>query len=159
MSPLRLLSPALVGLGMLCTSLALVPDGYARQTEARYMRIRLQPTRYNPTDLGTAVLEPVGRNKTGVEIKVGRLPNFTVLPAHLYTYLYEGTCANRGVASYALNHVSTAMDLGLRPGMTGVSGTMPVDYEQVRSRPHAISVRLSPADGGQEIFCGDARAS
>lgn len=154
----RILSLALMGLGVLFANAATAATAYARPTEPRYLRLRLQPTGDNVPSIGTAVLEPAG-DKTGVEVEIGRVPDFAALPVHLYTYLYEGRCGDRSAKRYALDHISTAMDYGLARSMTSVSGTVPVAFEQVRSKPYAVSVQLAPADGGREIFCGDGGVS
>lgn len=122
-----------------------------------YIRVRLQPVRESGagSSTGYAVLEPAGK-KTGVAVVVGRLPSGVVVPVHLYTYLAEGRCVNRAShGGYALDRVSTQQGQVVTSGMTEVQGKVQLPFDQLRQREYALRVRLSPADGGQEILCGN----
>lgn len=146
------------GVGLVCLIALPVSSSYGGQEGQDYLRVRLDATRYNRPRVGFAVLEPAG-SKTGAIVEVSNVPEGVTLPAHLYTYLYRGTCARHGAKpDYALDRINTAM-ASPSSALLGVMGRMPVPFDQVRSHPFAISVQLGAADGGWEIFCGNVAPS
>lgn len=125
------------------------------------VQLPLVTSGYNAGKIGKAILMPVG-DKTVVRLELSGVPDYTTRPIHLYTYLYDGTCGNRGaMARYALTDRALAHSvirpraIGALRGPVWLEESIPVDFQTLRASHYAISVRVSPADGGAEIFCGD----
>ncbi|MCY1404963.1 hypothetical protein D9M71_201880 [compost metagenome] len=116
--------------------------------------VPLNATPSNAGNVGKAMLTPIGKD-TELYVFVGGVPNDTTLPAHLYTYVYSGTCGNLSPEpAFALNQsVNTEFnqpDVGFQ-----LWKRVPVAYDTLRSGSYAVVVRASPADGNRDIFCGN----
>jgi hypothetical protein len=136
----------------------------ADATEARrtdQMTIRLAATRYNAGELGMAVLVPSG-NETVMTIQISGVPNHTTRPVHLSAAVFDGSCGSRTAnpvftpdgPPLAHSLIQPAA-IGAQRGPSRIIHTLPVAFEALRAMPFAISVRLRPADGNFELFCGD----
>jgi hypothetical protein len=97
----------------------------------------------------------IDRGSTTDELlDVSRTPAFASLPAHYYSYVIQGSCANPGPTAYR------AADRVLGgSGFPTVRNSFPVGLNQLSAVPSALVVRSSPADGDMLLFCGDLRAS
>ncbi|HCS42879.1 MAG TPA: hypothetical protein DIW52_08635 [Pseudomonas sp.] len=140
------------------SSLALVVtvgwiSGCATTTESQIVNIPLNATQYNAGNIAQATLAPMGR-ETNVSFFIGRVPNWTALPLHVYTYIYPGKCESLGPKpAYEMNQtVTTAL---MSSPAWHLSKKAPVALNELRSGGYAIVLRASPADGGFNLFCGN----
>jgi hypothetical protein len=121
----------------------------AKQIDA----VPLNATTYNAGHIAQAVLTPINSSETELSLFVGGVPDSTLVPAHLYTYIYSGSCAKHDPKpAYSLNRVVTD-NFNETEGIH-LDKTVPVSYDTLRSGQYALVVRDSPADGNHEIFCG-----
>jgi len=141
-----------------CSALA---AGDSKDGGKNSITAQLQPTKNNPAKIGSAILVPAGK-KTAITLTVTGVPSTTSRPIHLYAYLFEGSCkGGESGMKYALTKTVLAESvddpsaIGAFRGPVRIRQKVDVPFEKVRSAPFAISVRLGPADGNQEIFCGD----
>lgn len=160
---LPLLRPAMaMGLALLCLGPLAAKDESDHEGAKKLITIRLEPTRYNAGRSGTALLVPVG-DQTGITLTISGVPTFTSRPIHLSSTLIEGSCENRNAGKkHALNdHVLAesivhSQDMGAFSGPVRITHRVALPFEKLKTTPFAISVRLTPADGNQEIFCGNS---
>lgn len=150
---------ALTGLCWGCTSSR--DEVSTSAAKAQIIFVRLTATGTNAGRVGTAVLIPQG-GRTSVTIEVSGVPPNTTRPIHLYTFIYAGKCARLPSApAYALIDRVLADSPGLPNRMIAsvppfrVSNFAPVALDVMLDSPHAVQVRTGPADGNQEIFCGE----
>jgi len=123
------------------------------------VNIALSAARINAGEIGRAILVPLG-DRTQVTIIVSGVPvELASRPVHLYTFIYQGTCANLAESpAYALNErVLTQSTTSTVGGPLTITNVAPVAIHLLQRQPHAIRVMTSPADGNREIFCGDIR--
>ena len=82
------------------------------------------------------------------------VPGEAALPAHLYTFIYAGSCANPGERpAYALNERLLYPDPGQHSNWV-MRKSVPVALDTLRSADYVLVVRTDPADGDSTIFCG-----
>ena len=117
--------------------------------------VPLDATIYNAGHIAQAIMTPLNSNQTEVNLYLSGVPENTAIPAHLYTYVYSGTCASHeSKPAYELNQfVNTDFDtvgVGFR-----MWKSVPVAYDTLRSGSYALVVRAAPADGDRDIFCGN----
>lgn len=150
---------AVLGIGVVCCSA--LAAGNSKDGGRNFITAQLQPTRNNPGKIGSAILAPVG-DKTAITLTVSGVPSTTSRPIHLYSYLFEGSCkGGESGKKYALtrNVLAEPIDkpgaIGAFSGPARINQNVDVSFERLRATPFAISVRLGPADGNQEIFCGN----
>jgi len=91
---------------------------------------------------------------TDVVVRVAPINGLT-LPMHLYTYVYEGSCAGLGQRAAQANR----RVIGYREpsGLWTVRNTIPLSADTLRGAPHALTVWSGPPDGNQMLYCGDMR--
>ncbi|AMO22709.1 hypothetical protein UC35_07230 [Ramlibacter tataouinensis] len=87
-------------------------------------------------------------------VKAGR-PADVLAPAHLYTYVQQGSCASLGPPAIRATRRVLAYSDTL--GFLTVSNTVPGNLDKLRTGPHALTVRSAPADGNKLLYCGDLR--
>ena len=137
----------------------------ARVSESNFVSIPLVATKYNAGHVGKATLVPQG-DKTAVSVSLSGVPDYTGRPIHFYTYVYDGTCSSRNATPrYTLTDRVLADSLMAQPdirqpigafrGPVQLAHIIPVAFQTFLATHYAISVRTSPADGNNEIFCGD----
>ena len=142
-----------------CASVA--GDGDRRDAPGEaFTIVLLAPTPYNAGRIGRAYLVP-NRDRTIVRIEASGVPDTVTRPIHLYTFIYEGSCAERAdKAAFALTDTVLASSVANPSGMGAVGGALtisnvaPISLNALRARPYAIVVRTSPADGDWDLFCG-----
>lgn len=127
-------------------------SGCATTAENQIVNIPLNATQHNTGHIAQATLAPMGSD-TDVSFFIGRVPSWTALPPHIYTYIYSGTCESLGPKpAYEMNQtVTTAL---MSPAWQ-LSKKAPVALSTLRSGGYAIVLRASPADGGFNLFCGN----
>ena len=116
--------------------------------------ITLNPGPINLGQTGMAVFVDKGA-QTALDLTLGGVPSGVSTPLQLQVFIYPGTCASLGDHSaYSLNEDTQAFD-----GQAGwvMSKVIPVGLGALLASPYSIEIRTSPADGNQEIFCGDIR--
>lgn len=116
--------------------------------------VPLNATIYNTGHIAQAVLTSMNSSETELTLLVGGVPEGTVVPAHLYTYIYSGSCTRHEPKPvYSLNNLVT--DNFNEDAVIQLQKTVPLGYDALRSGDYALVVQTSPADGDQDIFCGD----
>jgi hypothetical protein len=122
--------------------------------EKEVLTIHLKPGHQNAGSIAQASL--VGRGDvTDITYQISGVPAGVTRPLQLYTFIYSGTCAQLSdEPAYSMNSTTRAT-----PTDSGwmLSRKVPVTLSDLRSEPHALLVRTSPADGSIDIFCGDIR--
>ena len=116
--------------------------------------VQLQATQINLGQTGMAVLVAKG-DSTSVDFTISGVPGGASEPLQLLSFIYPGSCASLAATpAYSMNQ-----DTQVFPGQAGwgMSKTLPVSLATLQASAHAIVVRSSPADGNQNIFCGDIR--
>jgi hypothetical protein len=102
---------------------------------------------------GRVTLVPSG-SRTDLVMYLAGVPGEAALPAHLYTYIYAGSCANPATQpAFALNQRLLFPDPGLHSNWV-MRKSVPVALDTLRSADYALVVRTDPADGDSTIFCG-----
>lgn len=125
----------------------------ATAAENQIVNIPLNATQYNAGHIAQAILVPMGRD-TDVSLFIGRTPDWTALPLHVYTYIYPGKCESLGPKpAYEMNQTVTAA-LMSSPAWQ-LSKKAPVALSELRSGGYAIVLRASPEDGNFNLFCGN----
>ena len=90
-------------------------------------------------------------------IWISGVPSDYTRPVHLYTYIHQGTCgALSAKPAHALLDRVLAQPPGARSnGPFEVRNTAPTQLAALRAMPHAILVKGAPADGNEDLFCGN----
>lgn len=115
------------------------------------LTIRLQGGPQNAASIAQASLVSRG-DITDITYFIGGVPVGVSRPVQLYTFIYSGSCAQLSVEPvYSMN--STVQTIPTDSGWR-LSKEVPVALNDLRSEPHALVVRTSPADGNTDIFCG-----
>lgn len=147
--------------GLFCVGALATGFVQALPSDADRIEIPLHPTRFNAGKTGVAVLHRSGDRAT-MNVAISGVPFDAVRPIHLYPYLVSGSCESRSQApAYALPDDVLSQSL-VDPMSIAAAGpahlSYPVDlpFDRLRSAPFAVSVRLSPAEGNREIFCGNS---
>jgi hypothetical protein len=126
-------------------------------TRAAVVTIPLVAGRVNTGEIGRATLAE-GDGRTDVTIWVSGVPSGYTRPVHLYTYIYQGTCAALSVRP---EHALLARVLAHTPNAARSSGpfelrnTAPTRLAALQATPHAIVVKAAPADRNEDLFCGN----
>ncbi|NBA98479.1 hypothetical protein [Pseudomonas sp. R5(2019)] len=115
--------------------------------------VTLNPSTYNSGKIAQASLTAAG-DETSISLIVGGVPNGTVRPVHLYTYIYPGSCEKPGPQpAYEMNQ-TVGTDLKSMPPWQ-MWKRAPVPLSQLRSGAYALVVRAAPMDGNRDLFCGN----
>jgi len=122
-------------------------------------RVTLPGVGMNSGHLAYANLVERGQG-TDVTVEAsGVVGDWVSAPVHLYTYVYQGSCANLGPPVYPATAVVLAQSYApapsTNPKLLAVSNTIPVGLQALRSQPYAIGVRSSRADADRLLFCGN----
>src|SRR6476661_4266894 len=153
---------ACVGTGVLAALISacapVAGDGDRSDAPDRtFATVVLTATAYNGGRIGRAYVVPDGQ-RTIVRIEVSGVPNSVTRPIHLYTFIYEGSCAARSEkAAFALTEtvlassVANPAGIGAFGGVLTISNVAPISLDALRAKPHAIVVKTSSADGGRDF--------
>lgn len=134
--------------------LALALTGCASGGSGDHVQVKLAGIAKNAGRIGQATLSPRG-DVTDVSAFVSGVPFGVTLPVRLFAYLYPGNCQQPGAQpAYELNNTVLTEHRGSADGWR-LSRTAKVPLATLRAAPHALVLRTSPSDGGQDIFCGD----
>ena len=139
------------------SSLALVlavgwMSGCVTAPDHQVVSVPLNATRHNAGHIADATLVSMG-NETEIRIAVSGVPDFTVMPARLYTYLYAGACGDLGgKPAYSMNQTVRSDLHGSGMELVKVA---PVSLNSLRSGNYALVVRSSAADGNHDLFCAN----
>ena len=119
----------------------------------------LQADPRNAGETGRGFMTAQG-DRTLINLTISGVPPWLARPIQLFTFVYAGSCAKHDAApAYALNdtvQVNAQSAIGLSGPFT-LSKTLPVPMATLRSGEYAMVLRTSPADGNQDIFCGDMK--
>lgn len=116
--------------------------------------IPLNATPQNLGQIANTTLATQG-NETAFSFFIGGVPNGTLRPLNLYTFINKGSCERPGPVAYAMNdRINT--DLMSVGGWT-YSRSAPVAMSELLSGGYSVVVRSTPADGNVDIFCGDIK--
>ncbi len=106
-----------------------------------------------PGHTATTTLTGEG-NQTNFDFYVTGVPNGTILPPRLYTFINKGSCQQPGPAAFAMNDkVNTEPNAGT--GGWTFYRSAPIAMPDLLSGKYSVVVRTSPEDGSADIFCGD----
>ena len=131
---------------------ALLAGCVSTSGDKELLTIRLKAGEQNAGSIAQATLVARG-DATGITFTLGGVPASVSRPLQLYTFVYSGTCDRLSAEpTYAMNDTTqtTPMETGWM-----LSREVPVALDTLRSTPHALVVRTSPADGNVDIFCGN----
>lgn len=129
--------------------------GCTTQPTQQTLTVPLEATRHNIGSIAQATLVGQG-SRTAISFIVGRVPQNTAQPVHLYTYVYPGRCDRLGAEPrYAMNDIVLADRTGNARCCWRLSKWLDVPLEQLRGGTSSLVVRASPADGGYDLFCGE----
>ncbi|MGF6780718.1 hypothetical protein [Paraburkholderia sp. GAS334] len=129
----------------------------ADETASGPVNIRLTATKQNAGKVGQVTLAAQG-SATELVFIIGGVPSSTTLPAHLYTYIYPGSCGHLGEKfAYAMNDRTVLGDRVPNRTLT-MAKIAPISLQDLTSGDYAIVVRSSPADGNRDIFCGNVKS-
>lgn len=154
-------------IGMAGLAVAVLVAGCATESReaasAQSIDVPLKAARTNAGEVGRATLVPTRDDETQVRVVISGAPGHVSRPVHLYSAIHEGRCGNLSAqAAYELDRRVLANSTSNPTAMTTTAGgplevtnIAPVSIATLKSKPHAIAVRTSPADGSDEIFCGD----
>jgi hypothetical protein len=117
------------------------------------MNLPLAATQRNPGHTATTTLTGEG-NQTNFDFYITGVPNGTILPPRIYTFINKGSCQQLGLAAFAMNDkVNTEPSAGT--GGWTFYRSAPIAMPYLLSGKYAVVVRTSPEDGSADIFCGD----
>jgi len=122
--------------------------------DSRIVNVTLNATPANQGQAGMAVFVDKGA-ETGLDFTIGGVPSGVSTPLQLQAFIYPGACSNLAAQpAYSLNQ-----DTQAAPGQAGwvMSKVVPASLSTLLAGSYAVTVRTSPADGNQTIFCGDIR--
>ena len=153
----------MAGLALAAAAVAGCATESRQAASAQSVDVPLAAARTNAGEVGRATLVPTRDDKTQVRIVVSGVPGHVSRPVHLYSAIHGGRCGNLSTqAAYELDRRvlagSTSNPTAMSTTVGGpleVTNIAPVPLATLQGKPHAIAVRTSPADGSQEIFCGD----
>ena len=126
----------------------------AGSTGSNFIDVTLNGTAANRGQTGMAAFVDKG-DSTSLDFTISGVPTGVSTPLQLLSFIYPGSCSSLGAQpAYALN-----ADTQVFPGQAGwvMSKTVLVSLGNLVSGNYAVVVRTSPADGNQDIFCGDIR--
>jgi hypothetical protein len=117
------------------------------------MNLPLAATHANTGHTGNATLTPEG-NQTNFDFFISGVPDGTILPPRIYTFINKGSCQQPGPVAFAMNDKVNTKD---EAGSNGWSfyRNAPITTSELLSGHYSIVVRTSPEDGNVDIFCGD----
>ncbi|MDH4609098.1 hypothetical protein [Pseudomonas sp. BN102] len=117
--------------------------------------IQLTPSIHNAGQIGQATLASAGKD-TSISIFISGVPSDTTRPVHIYTFIYSGTCNQRPETTpeFEINQNVLTDKAYAKRGWT-ISRSAPVELSTLRTGGYSIVLRVGPADGNREIFCGD----
>jgi hypothetical protein len=95
---------------------------------------------------------------TDVVSEVYGVPAWVTLPVHIYTYVYQGSCARLGPVAYSATDRVLTFANTARSVFT-VRNSIPANLQQLRSQPFALVLKSSPADADALLFCGELPSS
>ena len=118
------------------------------------MNLPLAATHKNPGHTATTTLTGEG-NQTNFDFYITGVPNGTILPPRVYTFINKGSCQNPGPVAYAMNDRVNTERQPIR-GWT-FSRSVPVALPVLLSGEYHVVVRTAATDGNVDIFCGDIK--
>ena len=119
------------------------------------VQVDLKASRYNAGALGRATFVAMGGNSE-VQFYVAGLQPWINRPIHIYTFIYPGTCAKLGKKpAFEMN--DNVVTNRVQDDAWKVTKRLPIALNSLLTGNYAVVVRSSPADGNNDLFCGDIR--
>lgn len=117
------------------------------------MSLPLAATHNNPGHIANTTLTGVG-NQTNFDFYITGVPEGTLLPPRIYTFINKGGCQQPGATAFAMNDkVNTESAAGTK-GWTFYRSA-PIALSELISGKYSVVVRTAPEDGNLDIFCGE----
>jgi hypothetical protein len=117
------------------------------------MNLPLVATHQNPGKNATTTLTSVG-DQTNFDFYITGVPNGTIMPPRIFTFINKGSCQQPGPVAYALNDkVNTEPNAGT--GGWTFYRSAPIKMQDLLAGNYSIVLRTSPEDGNANIFCGN----
>jgi hypothetical protein len=141
------------------SSLALVVavgciSGCSSVPDSQVTNVPLHATPINTGKIARPVMIADG-NATVFWFAVNGEPMGSALPGRLSAYIYQGSCTNLGLKPvYDMNDGPNARFYS-SASLQYFWKSAPVAMDTLRTGGYALVVRESPADGNQNIFCGN----
>ncbi|ADG18139.1 hypothetical protein BC1002_4142 [Paraburkholderia atlantica] len=139
---------------LIAVAIVTAVQSMAASSRPEMVTVRLTATPANAGKIGQAVLVEQGSG-TAMSLLVGGVPKFTALPAHIYTFIYPGSCGNLGAKpAYALNQRVVLGD-SVPTRVMRMWKFIPASMSDLTSSDYAVVLRTSAADGNVDVFCGN----
>jgi len=141
------------------SSLALVVavgwlSGCSTVPDNQITNVPLHATPVNVGNIARPIMMPNG-NTTEFWFAVSGETMGSALPGRLSAYIYPGSCASLGSKpAYDMNHGPNARFYSSTSHQYFWKSA-PVSVETLRAGGYALVVQQNPADGHQNIFCGN----
>jgi hypothetical protein len=117
------------------------------------MNLPLVATHQNPGKNATTTLTSVG-DQTNFDFYITGVPNGTIMPPRIFTFINKGSCQQPGPVAYALNDkVNTEPNAGT--GGWTFYRSAPIKMQDLLAGNYSVVLRTSPEDGNANIFCGN----
>ena len=141
----------------LCRTLAvvLITAGLlgCTHSSSQSVNLALQGTGRNAGQVGRVTLTDMG-DKTNFNFYITGVPEGTLLPPRIYTFINKGGCQQPGATAFAMNDkVNTESAAGTK-GWTFYRSA-PIALSELISGKYSVVVRTAPEDGNLDIFCGE----
>ncbi|EEA00178.1 hypothetical protein BH160DRAFT_4526 [Burkholderia sp. H160] len=118
--------------------------------------VPLTATSQNAGKIAQATLVSAG-NATEIVLFVGGVPSNVALPPHFDTYIYPGMCGDLGPNPVIAMNDQVVLGDHVPQISRWMSKRVPIALDELRSGDYALVVRTSPADGFENIFCGNLK--
>ncbi|MGE8067580.1 hypothetical protein [Pseudomonas sp. NPDC089569] len=128
--------------------------GCSTVPDSQVTNVPLNATSINTGNISQSIMMPDGHS-TAFWFAVSGEPQGSALPGRLQAYIYQGSCTSLGA--------KPAYDMNDGPNARFYSSaahqyfwkSAPVPVEKLRAGGYVLVVRENPADGNQNIFCGN----
>jgi Cu/Zn superoxide dismutase len=130
--------------------------GVASPSGPQPVTVTLTASAQNAGKIGQVTLVAHGQ-ATEMLFFISGVPPGTTAPAHVYTYVYPGSCSNLGEKPAFAMTRRTVLGDHVPYQENKLWRTIPMSLDDLTSSDYAIVVRSSPADGFREMFCGDIK--
>jgi len=114
--------------------------------------VPLKATQKNAGQIANATLNAVD-GETNFDFYLSGVPDGTILPLRIFTFVNKGSCQQPGPVAYDMNDRITTQR-ATEAGWTFYRSA-PIPLPDLLSGKYSILVRTTPEDGSVDIFCGD----
>jgi hypothetical protein len=124
-------------------------------SSSQTVTIPLLATPRNTGEIANVTLASQG-NETAFTFIISGVPSGTLSPLNLYTSIHKGSCKQPGPVAYTMNDRINTSRISDTRGWT-YSRSAPVAMSALFSAEYSVVVTTTPADGNDDIFCGDIK--